>query len=270
MSAKYLIRFDDICPTMNWKLWHDFETVLMEEGIKPILAVIPDNKDERLCVGERDEHFWERVRRWQARDWTIGLHGYQHRYVTGDPGICGLQKSSEFAGLSLGDQKTKLQKAVEVFGRERVRPDLWIAPAHSFDAHTVEALNGMGIRSINDGFHLFPYLDPQGMLWVPQQIWRFRRMPVGIWTISIHLDDEPYGDVGLFRRKIKRYKHTITSFAEISQAYAHRRRSYVDTAVSSLLRFGIRCKTIVRSEGEVADGHSSVLSSDSSLNCEPE
>ena len=50
MSAKYLVRFDDICPTMNWSVWEAVEEVLVEADIKPILAVIPDNQDDHLKI----------------------------------------------------------------------------------------------------------------------------------------------------------------------------------------------------------------------------
>ena len=44
------------------------------------------------------DDFWARVRGWQARGWAIGLHGYQHRYVTHDGGLVPLNQRSEFAG----------------------------------------------------------------------------------------------------------------------------------------------------------------------------
>src|SRR5882724_6605764 len=87
MSGKFLLRFDDICPTINWDVWQKLEDIMVEEDITPILSVIPDNQDPLLHDCEPNEHFWERVRTWQARGWTIGLHGYQHRYVNTDPGI---------------------------------------------------------------------------------------------------------------------------------------------------------------------------------------
>src|SRR5262249_15450035 len=77
MEPKYLLRFDDICPTMNWGVWRSVEKILLDTDVKPILAVVPDNRDERLKVGNANEGFWEEVRGWQARSWTIGLHGYQ-------------------------------------------------------------------------------------------------------------------------------------------------------------------------------------------------
>lgn len=66
-AARYLVRFDDICPAMNWDMWGKIETVLRENGVKPILAVVPDNKDPLLDVGAPVSDFWERVRGWQGR-----------------------------------------------------------------------------------------------------------------------------------------------------------------------------------------------------------
>src|SRR5215470_4367159 len=97
-STTYLLRFDDICPTMNWRVWSEIEGALVERNLKPILAVVPDNQDPVLKVDPPVEDFWERVRAWQARGWAIAVHGYQHRYVTCSPGIVTVRKRSEFAG----------------------------------------------------------------------------------------------------------------------------------------------------------------------------
>src|SRR5712692_9292010 len=107
MSAKYLVRFDDICPTINWSVWQAVEDVLVEADIKPILAVIPDNQDDHLKIDPPNEAFWDRVRVWRDRGWTIAMHGYQHRYVAAEPGIVGLFKYSEFAGVPAKEQAVK-------------------------------------------------------------------------------------------------------------------------------------------------------------------
>ena len=48
--AKYLLRFDDLCPAMNWDTWSEIEVTLVRKGIKPLLAVVPDNQDATLKV----------------------------------------------------------------------------------------------------------------------------------------------------------------------------------------------------------------------------
>ncbi|MGZ3443367.1 MAG: DUF2334 domain-containing protein, partial [Polyangia bacterium] len=93
-GARYLVRFDDICPGMNWPVWREIEKILVDADVKPLLAVVPSNEDAHLDVGPKEARFWDLVRGWQARGWTIGLHGYQHRYVTRQAGLVGLNERS--------------------------------------------------------------------------------------------------------------------------------------------------------------------------------
>jgi hypothetical protein len=46
----FLLRFDDICPTMNWRIWLEVDGLLLERNIKPIIAVIPDDKNQALFM----------------------------------------------------------------------------------------------------------------------------------------------------------------------------------------------------------------------------
>ncbi len=209
MSARYLLRFDDICPTMNWGIWKLIEQILCQSEISPILAVIPDNQDRALMAAAAIDDFWSEVRKWQARGWTIGLHGYQHLYVTREAGIVGIAKKSEFAGLSEQEQEDKLQRAIGIFRKEGVTPEVWVAPSHSFDRATVTALKRIGIRTISDGLTVSPHIDADGMLWIPQQLWKFRRRPFGVWTVCLHLNSWAPKDVDRFRDDVQQYSPAI-------------------------------------------------------------
>jgi peptidoglycan/xylan/chitin deacetylase (PgdA/CDA1 family) len=252
MSVKFLLRFDDMCPTINWDVWQKLEDVMVGEGVKPILSVIPDNQDPNLHECEPNERFWERVRVWQARGWTIGLHGYQHRYVSRNPGIVGLKPYSEFAGVPVEEQRAKLKQALEIFTREGVRPDCWVAPAHSFDENTVSILVSLGIRTISDGLTLYPHRDSQKVMWVPQQLWRFRAVPFGVWTICIHCKDDLYLDSNHFRRCIREYKHALTSLPEMVDAYSQRKSCWMDRAIGGLWHIAIRAKVAMAAAGAPA------------------
>ena len=48
MSARYLIRLDDACHTMDTFKWDKIENILDKYSVKPIVSVIPDNKDRSL------------------------------------------------------------------------------------------------------------------------------------------------------------------------------------------------------------------------------
>jgi hypothetical protein len=232
MKARYLVRFDDICPTMNWRVWTEVEKSLIETGIKPILAVVPDNQDEYLKVDVADEGFWERVRGWQARGWAIAVHGYQHVYVTNQAGIIGLNDRSEFAGLPAAEQERKLRDALDIFEREDIRAEIWVAPSHSFDAMTVSIAAQMGLRIISDGLSLFPHVDPGGVLWIPQQLWRFRYVPFGVWTVCCHPNAWTTDQLTGFRRDLRKYREQIVDLQTIVNEYRNRRRSLLDVMTS--------------------------------------
>ena len=247
MGAQYLVRFDDICPTMNWVVWREVESILIQEGIKPLLGVIPDNQDDQLKVNPPRNEFWQLVRGWRERGWAIGMHGYQHRYVTQDPGILGINRYSEFAGLPKEVQTAKLRMAFEIFCREGIRPDVWIAPAHSFDHTTVDILRGWGLLRISDGFFLFPTLDSTEMLWIPQQFWRFRPMPFGMWSVCLHINHWGPRDILGFQRDVQRYRRKIISFEDAITHYGERCLDWKEELFEMTFAQFLRLRLILRS-----------------------
>jgi hypothetical protein len=222
-NTRYLLRFDDICPTMNWKVWSAIEAALVERNLKPMLAVVPDNQDPFLKVDAPVEDFWERVRAWQTRGWTIALHGYEHKYVTCYPGVVTPRKKSEFAGVPASEQEGKLRRGVEIFDRHGVTSRLWIAPSNSFDTSTVALLPKFGISMICDGHFRFPFLCQRNMFWVPQQLFDFRPAPAGVWTVCYHHNQWTSSDLRKFRDDLDNYGPQISSLEEVAQEWAGRR-----------------------------------------------
>jgi predicted deacetylase len=214
IGPKYLVRFDDICSRMNWQSWENIEAALLAANIRPILAIVPDNRDAKLNVSSPKLNFWQRVRDWQQRGWAIAIHGYQHVYDSPNGGIIGLNAYSEFAGLPYDVQRSKLLRAIEIFDKERISPDAWIAPAHSFDETTVRVLRESGIRVVSDGFYLRPQLK-MGMIWVPQQLWRFRQMPTGLWTVCFHHNHWSDREFEQFRSDLARFRAQIVSLRDV-------------------------------------------------------
>ena len=244
--AKYLVRFDDICPTMNWRVWNRVEELLVRYEIRPILAVVPDNQDPGLRVDPPESCFWDHARRWQARGWTIGLHGYQHRLVTQGSEIGPPVGFSEFAGLPMEQQETKLRRALEIFARENVTADLWIAPAHSFDARTIAVLCRLELRVISDGFFLWPHTDNLGIFWIPQQLWGFRLRPTGVWTVCYHHNAWGPAALSKFEEDLKRYHRAILSFDAIRSRYAGRKKSLVDLVFPKVYRSATMLKAALK------------------------
>jgi len=225
---------------MNWRVWDEVETILCEQEILPILAVVPNNQDDALRVSAPDKQFWVRVREWQKRGWTIGMHGWRHRFVTPDGGILKVNRFSEFAGLSRAEQQYKLGQGCEIFAREELACNVFIAPAHSFDATTLQVLAGLGFRYISDGFFPVPVIDRFGITWVPQQLWSYRWRPFGVWTICFHVNSWTEADIAAFKDHTLRYREAISSFNTVIEQSHARRQTASDVIAGRVYRATIQ------------------------------
>ncbi len=243
--ARYAIRFDDICPSMNWAVWREIELTMDHLGVKPIVAVVPDNIDPDLQWEPPRADFWQRVREWRDKGWTIGIHGYQHHYETQDSGLLRLNRRSEFAGVSYTRQLAKLRSAVDIFHREELDPKVWIAPSHSFDRNTIAALLELGVEIISDGLSRWPYVDSDGMLWIPQQIWRLREMPAGMWTACYHHNSWAERDLSRFRNDVRRFVAQIIPFYDIPSDFAGRQRTFGDRVHTVAMRNAIQLLAMI-------------------------
>ncbi len=254
--ARFLLRFDDIAPGMNWNVWSQVERILEDSGVSPLLAVVPANADPELNVAEPHSRFWEQVRSWQLRGWSIGLHGFEHRYTTRSSGIVGRNPYSEFAGLSEAEQRRKLEAAIGIFRQERVTADAFVAPAHSFDETTTGVLKDLGVECISDGYALHPFVCRRGLFWVPQQIGRFRPLPFGVWTVCLHINQWTGRDVAAFRGNVAAYRSRIVSLAEVRRRYGGRNKHFSDRMFESSFRL-LRALRPQPSPVETCTSHSS-------------
>lgn len=178
---------DDACPTMDRKKWQMMEDLLDEFGIKPIVAVVPDNQDPELIIDPVDPAFWSKVRSWQKKRWTIAMHGCTHLMRATDAEIIiPFHRRSEFAGATFEVQSAAIKRSWTIFAEQGVEPTVWVAPAHSFDRLTLEALKQeTPIRIISDGIAADSYFE-HDFHWVPQQLWTLRERTSGLWTACLH------------------------------------------------------------------------------------
>lgn len=242
-SVRYLVRFDDICPAMNWSVWERVERILVRQQVKPIVAVVPDNRDPALNRGEPRADFWDRVRHWRDIGWTIAWHGYQHIYTTRDAGIIGIKDRSEFAGEPQAEQHRRLSAAQAIFRAHGIEPSVWVAPGHSFDWTTVRILQELSVRYISDGYFKDPRLW-RGSVFVPQQIWRFRRRPAGTWTVCYHTNSWSNAQIERFESDIDAYRTLIVSLADVLRA-EWPCVSWQDRGLAVAMRWAIRARGIV-------------------------
>ncbi len=186
---KILIRFDDIAENMNWHLMSRCEKLFDKLDIKPVMGVIPDNKDKDLLIYPKKENFWNVVKNWQSKGWEIAMHGYNHIYDkdTEKKDFFKYGGKSEFFGHTLINQSNKIKKGLEIFEKNNIKIRTFFSPNHTYDLNTFEALKSSGINEVIDGYGLKPYIE-NNIKFIPQLFYKPIFLPFGLQTTQIHLN----------------------------------------------------------------------------------
>ena len=151
------IRIDDVTPDMDFEKFYRFKAILDKHGIKPLIGVVPDNKDKKLQKSEPREDFWEYIRSLQQEGWVVAMHGYNHVYTTRKAGMFPISDKSEFAGVAYPRQDEMIREGKRILKSHGIITDFFMAPSHSYDKNTLRALKVNGFHRITDGFAISPY-----------------------------------------------------------------------------------------------------------------
>ena len=165
------IRMDDITPDMDWGKFNRFKELLDAHGIKPLIGVVPDSRDEKLAIDDPHQDFWCMVKDLQDKGWTIAMHGLNHLYTTKASGIFPIGGKSEFAGLPFEKQDEMIREGKRILQEKGISTDIFMAPSHSFDKNTLKALKKNGFNVITDGFGTGPFKSG-GMTYYPISVKR--------------------------------------------------------------------------------------------------
>ena len=208
ITSKYtglLIRMDDISENMNWALMDKCEKLFDKFKIKPLLGIIPINKDPELLKFPKNGRFWERVESWKNKGWEITMHGCNHLYTqkSDKNDIFNYGGNSEFYGLDYSTQLNKIKTGLEEFKKREIKVRSFFAPNHIYDSNTLKALKDSDIKIIIDGYGLFPYYKNE-ILFVPQLFYKEIFLPFGIQSTQMHINewnDEAYKNFEIFVEK---------------------------------------------------------------------
>jgi hypothetical protein len=219
--AQYLLRFDDLCPTIKRADWEQYTKLMEEFSIRPILAVVPDNRDSDLDSSPADPNFWEKLRQMQAAGATIAVHGYHHLCSSRGESLLKLHSKTEFAGVDFETQRDWIRTGFRLLDEKGLHPRLWVGPRHGFDRNTLEALRSLGVEYISDGFARVPHRR-YSLTWIPQQLWGPAVKSKGLWTICIHPNAAVSSDVEQLRRFLENHGDQVTSFDRVVKEFAAR------------------------------------------------
>jgi predicted deacetylase len=224
--AQYLLRFDDLCPTVARAQWQRFLPLIEEFGIRPILAVVPDNQDYELEHAEPDPEFWARMRSMEAAGATIALHGFRHVCNSKGKSLVPLHRHSEFAGVPEETQREWIQAGLNILRGHGLKPRVWVAPRHGFDRSTLKALRKEGIGVLSDGLARVPFTRG-GVTWIPQQLWRPVDKSKGLWTICVHSNTASGSHVDQLLAFVRQH---VAQFTSVDRVLAELKPTKLDLA----------------------------------------
>lgn len=206
MPTRFLIRFDDVCPTMSWEKFYIVKSRLEVLNIKSILGVVPECRDPNLNVDDECAEFFDRVRCWKKYGDTIAQHGTYHVYDTDSAGILGINTRSEFAGHDYVTQFERMQHGKHILINEDVWEPYFMAPAHSFDETTIQVLADLGFQALTDGYGFYPYTHGS-IVMVPQLTSKPFKIGFGYSTICLHINS-------MTHHEIERLLNFVTLYAD--------------------------------------------------------
>ncbi len=216
MSPKFILRFDDICETMAWNRFYLIKDLLLSLNIKPILGVIPINKDPKLQIFKpRDrKYFFSTIKNLQKNNqWSIAQHGTYHTYHKISNDLLEINSKSEFSELSYKQQLNLIKIGKTELLKYDIKSNIFMAPSHSFDEKTLEALKFIGFKYITDGFGFYP-MKKYELTFVPQLFSSFNNIGFGIYTVCIHLNTLSDKNFENLINNIKNKRNSIISFDE--------------------------------------------------------
>lgn len=214
--SKYLLRLDDASDYMDVEKWQRMENLLDKYGIKPLVGIIPDNKDASLIYNyKQDLTFWNKVLSWKNKGWELALHGCYHKYTTKEGGINPVNKRSEFAGVSLDEQRKMIRHGIDILKQYGIVTNVFFAPSHTFDKNTLIALKEeSNIRIISDTIANDVYFE-NDFYFIPEQSGQVRNLPFKLCTFCYHpntMSDKDFENLEIF---LKKYYFKFVAVKEI-------------------------------------------------------
>jgi len=233
-----LIRMDDIAENMNWHLMDKCELLFDKYQIKPLLGIIPKNRDPELLKYDKNNDFWKRVEDWKHKGWEITMHGCNHLYSqkSDKNDIFNYGGNSEFYGLDYHSQLDKIKIGLEEFKKREIKIRSFFAPNHIYDNNTLAAVKNSGIKIIIDGYGLFPYYKDD-ILFVPQLFYKEIFLPFGIQSTQIHINywnDDYFKNFEIFINK--NYNKIINLDYIINIAHSNFLKNLTNYCVEKVLK----------------------------------
>ncbi len=247
--SKYILRLDDASEFWAKEKWNRMHDLLVKYGIKPIVAIIPDNEDPKLLPLGKDIEFWSTIQEWIDKDgWTPALHGHRHLLHAARGGMNPVNPRSEFVGYHLPEQKQSIRRGCEILKDHNIAAEIFVAPCHTFDANTLEALRTeSNIHVISDTIADDVYYR-YGFYFIPQQCGMVRQLKNQITTFCYHPNFTSDEEFKRLEKFLESHYQSFISYKDIS--LKKRNLSLYDRGLSILYLCRLRLVRLLRHKAD--------------------
>lgn len=221
---KTALRLDDITPDMDYTKFNRMKKILDTYQIKPLIGVVPFNKDVNLHWEASHADFADFLSSLKAEGYVIALHGYEHLYTSKSGGIFPLNLFSEYAGVPYEKQVRMLREGKMALQNLGIETDIFMAPAHSFDKNTLKALKTCGFHCVTDGFGDMPYRR-EGLIFYPIAKKRSDCFSdkQGYTTLVVHTNSIKEEEFAGYEEMIAKNQNCFISYSDYLKVEAERR-----------------------------------------------
>jgi len=214
-NLKIAIRLDDICDTMNWTNFNKVMDICEKYNVKPLLGIVPINKDKKLMIESPNNGFYSQMLKLQQDGVIFAQHGYDHVYTNKNGGILKLNKQSDFVGKPLETQMEFIAKGKSMLEDNGINTDIYMAPSHSYDKNTIIALKKLGFKYVTDGYTNFNYVW-KGLIFVPcKNTFVLKRKDKGLITLCLHINTMNNKDMEQFEKTLNDNKDCLMNYSDI-------------------------------------------------------
>ena len=215
---------DDITPDMDFEKFNRVKRMLDTYQVKPLIGVVPFNRDSNLTHSPVSEDFAGFLKGVQQEGFEIALHGCYHLYTTKKKGLFPINNFSEYAGVSYKEQDDMICKGMSKLKEWGIDTDIFMAPAHTFDKNTLKVLKKNGLKAVTDGFGKKPYIR-NGLLFYPIAIKRSDCFSdkEGYTTLVLHSNMMNEKDFELLETLLKDNQEKLISYSEYRKVKAQKR-----------------------------------------------
>ncbi len=219
------VRMDDITSHMDFEKFYRVKKILDTYQIKPLIGVVPFNRDSNLRKDPDCEDFPAFLQALQEEGYAIALHGCYHVYTTNKKGLFPLNDFSEYAGVSYETQHEMIRNGKEKFAEWGIDTDIFMPPAHTFDSNTLKALKANGFRAVTDGFGKAPYIREE-LVFYPIAAKRSECFSdkEGYTTLVLHANMMEEKDFVVLEEKLARHSQQFISYDEYRKVTPKKRK----------------------------------------------